>query len=192
MSVAIPCIHNFPEGNTNLHPSQQISGDPGTHDHSDRSPEPRLAIFPNTGGSPITLELSSRSGSRDSDGGIETNRSGAINCGNIDAFTQDGSPSSYPNSFATADCDLGSDPLICHICAIRFSRQADLKRHLGTSKVHASPKGPKCPMPGCRGVKRFTRLDNFKAHYVKMHGINRDEADAFIREWRARGGRGME
>ncbi|CUS12227.1 unnamed protein product [Tuber aestivum] len=179
--------HNFPEGSANLDPSHQTNVDPRTHNHGHRAPEPIPVIFPNAGDLPSTLELSSRSASPDSDGGIETNHSSAIHWGNIDAFTQDGSPLSplYPTPFATTDCDLGPDPLSCRPCGIRCSRPADLKRHLDTSRVHSRPKGPICQEPGCKSASRFTRVDNFKTHYVNIHGKSRDEADEVIREWKA-------
>ncbi|PUU79812.1 hypothetical protein B9Z19DRAFT_1063977 [Tuber borchii] len=79
------------------------------------------------------------------------------------------------------------DPLICS-CGANFGRQTDLERHLRTSKKHLKDsRGPVCPVSGCSYTSRFTRVDNFKAHYMKQHRMSYDEADSFIREWVDRG-----
>ncbi|KAG0643933.1 hypothetical protein HOY80DRAFT_1133481 [Tuber brumale] len=72
----------------------------------------------------------------------------------------------------------------CHICGIRFKRPADLYRHLKTTRKHRSPHGPVCPELGCKFTARFTRVDNFRAHYRRLHGKSDDEANWFIREWK--------
>ncbi|KAG0138662.1 hypothetical protein HOY82DRAFT_595094 [Tuber indicum] len=88
-----------------------------------------------------------------------------------------GSVIDYPSSGSHA----------CHICGIRCKRQADLYRHLTTAREHCAPQGPVCPELGCKYTARFTRVDNFRAHYRRQHGKRGDEADGFIQEWRDRG-----
>ncbi|KAG0138660.1 hypothetical protein HOY82DRAFT_534433 [Tuber indicum] len=73
------------------------------------------------------------------------------------------------------------------ICGIRCKRRADLYRHLKTARKHRAPHGPVCPEPGCKYTARFTRVDNFRAHYRRLHGKCGDEADLFIQEWKGRG-----
>jgi len=71
------------------------------------------------------------------------------------------------------------------ICEKTFGRWADLNRHLESSKRHnKDPRGPACPVDSCSHLSKFTRADNFKAHYIKQHGASSDEADAYIREWK--------
>lgn len=78
-------------------------------------------------------------------------------------------------------------PGVC-ICGSAFQRQTDMERHLRTSKEHSrGSRGLVCPMSGCRYTSRFTRVDNFKVHYMKQHGMSSDEANSYIREWRSRG-----
>lgn len=74
--------------------------------------------------------------------------------------------------------------IVC-TCGQRFQRPAALQRHLRTSKKHSAPRGPACPEPGCRSKRRFTRVDNFKAHFRKQHKKSNAEADNFIRDWRS-------
>ncbi|CAZ85074.1 unnamed protein product [Tuber melanosporum] len=190
MSRSNDIQHKFPEGGANLHSSHQTDGDLGPY--SDSYPDARPTTPPDAGNSPNILELSSWSSSPDSGGDIETNQPNALYWSNIIAFAGAGSPSNshYPIPFATAECDQGPDtldpkPLSCHMCRVRFGRSADLKRHMDTAKAHNPPKGPSCPVLGCKSVSKFTRLDNFKAHYVKMHSKSWEEAENFIQEWRA-------
>ncbi|KAG0643927.1 hypothetical protein HOY80DRAFT_1084169 [Tuber brumale] len=86
-----------------------------------------------------------------------------------------------------ADCS-SPGPHTCHMCGIKCWRPADLNRHLKTAGVHGDPDGPVCPEPGCRYTKRFSRLDNFKAHYKRLRRKSNNEADMFIQQWKARGG----
>ena len=91
-----------------------------------------------------------------------------------------GNPDTEPDSACP-------DPLICS-CGAKFGRRTDLERHLRTSKRHLKDsRGPVCPVSGCSYTSRFTRIDNFKAHYAKQHGMSHDEADSFIRDWMSRG-----
>lgn len=81
----------------------------------------------------------------------------------------------------------GPGPYICD-CEAKFGRLTDLERHRKTSKRHnINPDGIACPVDPCNYPSRFTRVDNFKVHYMKQHGMSSDEADAFIREWKDRG-----
>lgn len=82
----------------------------------------------------------------------------------------------------------GARPGPSYICSCgkAFGRQTDLDRHLRTSKNHRGPDGPTCPVSGCRYTTKFTRADNFKAHYRKQHGMGEEEADRFIRDWTSR------
>jgi len=74
---------------------------------------------------------------------------------------------------------------VCRRCKIGFKRQTDLERHWDTSKKHSpDPKGPSCPQSGCSYTARFTRPDNCKAHYKKLHGKSDEEADEFLQQWR--------
>jgi len=74
---------------------------------------------------------------------------------------------------------------VCHICGRGFKRQTDLERHLNTAKRHTPhPTGPACPQSGCRYTEKFTRPDNFKAHYKKQHRKGGEEADKIIQMWR--------
>ena len=74
------------------------------------------------------------------------------------------------------------------VCEKAFKRWGDLKRHLESSRGHnKDPRGPACPVSRCRHPGKFTRTDNFKAHYMKQHGASSDEADAYIQEWKNRG-----
>ncbi|KAG0138663.1 hypothetical protein HOY82DRAFT_534436 [Tuber indicum] len=73
---------------------------------------------------------------------------------------------------------------VCHICGIRCKRQADLNRHLKTTRKHRAPQGPVCPELGCKYTVRFTRVDNFRAHYRRLHGKRDDEVDVFIQGWK--------
>ncbi|KAG0138661.1 hypothetical protein HOY82DRAFT_595093 [Tuber indicum] len=68
-----------------------------------------------------------------------------------------------------------------------FKRQTDLNRHLKTARKHGAPQGPVCPEPGCKYTARFTRIDNFRAHFRRLHGKRCDEVDGFIQEWRGLG-----
>jgi len=68
-------------------------------------------------------------------------------------------------------------------CGQRILRLTDFRRHLRTSCMHNTPGGPACPEPGCRYTRKFTRIDNFKAHYRKKHGKSGAEADSFIQAW---------
>jgi len=69
-----------------------------------------------------------------------------------------------------------------------FKRPGDLERHLATSKIHGPAQGPSCPLGGCKfSKKKFTRLDNFKAHLVKQHRISMEEVGRYIRRWKERG-----
>ncbi|PUU76068.1 hypothetical protein B9Z19DRAFT_1195003 [Tuber borchii] len=78
----------------------------------------------------------------------------------------------------------GSGPYVCG-CGAKFGRPTDLERHRKTSKKHnKDPRGPACPIDPCNYHSRFTRVDNFKAHYMKQHGMSSDDADEFIREWK--------
>lgn len=84
----------------------------------------------------------------------------------------------------------GPGPYVCDVgvCRATFRRPTDLERHRKTSKKHNKvPRGPACPFNPCSYPSRFTRADNFKAHYMKQHGASNDEADEFIREWKERG-----
>ena len=76
-------------------------------------------------------------------------------------------------------------PYVCPECGKGCKRQTDLDRHLNTTKRHGEPKGPACPESDCRYTARFSRPDNFKAHYKNQHGKSDKEADEFIRQWRA-------
>ncbi|KAG0643926.1 hypothetical protein HOY80DRAFT_1013850 [Tuber brumale] len=183
--------HNFPEGSANIHPSHQTDRDPSCY--SDSYTCLRAITSPDAGDSHSILDPSSWSSSPDPGGDIETNQPNPLDWSGIIAFPEAGSPSNflYSNAFATADYDPGPDthdpkPLSCHECSKSFGRSADLKRHMDTARVHNHPKGPVCPVPGCKSVGRFTRFDNFKAHYVKMHSKSWDEAENFIQEWKAR------
>lgn len=71
-------------------------------------------------------------------------------------------------------------------CGKAFVRRTDLERHLRTSKNHRGSNGPTCPVSGCRYTAKFSRVDNFKVHYMKQHGMGREEADRFINDWRSR------
>ncbi|KAG0643929.1 hypothetical protein HOY80DRAFT_943582 [Tuber brumale] len=75
----------------------------------------------------------------------------------------------------------------CPICGIQCRRQADLYRHLKTAREHRAPHGPVCPELGCKFTARFTRVDNFRAHYRKQHGKSHDETDGFVQGWKGRG-----
>lgn len=74
---------------------------------------------------------------------------------------------------------------VCQECGKGCTRQTDLDRHLKTTKKHSDPSGPACPESGCKYPSRFTRVDNFKAHYKNQHKKSGKEADEFIRQWRA-------
>ncbi|KAG0643934.1 hypothetical protein HOY80DRAFT_997353 [Tuber brumale] len=87
-----------------------------------------------------------------------------------------GNVSNYPSPSSHA----------CHICGIRCKRLADLYRHLNTVRKHRAPQGPVCPELGCKHTVRFTRIDNFRAHYTRVHGKSGGEADRTIQEWRDR------
>lgn len=53
----------------------------------------------------------------------------------------------------------------------------------------SSSTGPACPVPGCTFAgQRFTRVDNFKVHYMRRHGKSQEEANIFIQEWKAGAG----
>ncbi|KAG0643932.1 hypothetical protein HOY80DRAFT_1084196 [Tuber brumale] len=85
-----------------------------------------------------------------------------------------------------ANCSiLGSHK--CRICGIQCKRQADLYRHLKTARKHRAPQGPVCPELSCKYTARFTRVDNFRAHYKRLHEKSDDEADEFIQEWKNQG-----
>ncbi|KAG0138664.1 hypothetical protein HOY82DRAFT_534437 [Tuber indicum] len=98
----------------------------------------------------------------------------------------------YPDSDISSLASLPHRPgsaahYACDICAKVFGRQTDLKRHKETSKMHETPSGIACPAPGCKYSGRFTRVDNFRIHYLRQHGKTNDEVDAFIAVWRAQG-----
>jgi len=72
------------------------------------------------------------------------------------------------------------------ICGQRFVRSIDFGRHLRTSRKHnGTPRGPACPEPGCRSTRKFTRVDNFKTHYLRNHRKSSAEADSVIQAWRS-------
>lgn len=77
---------------------------------------------------------------------------------------------------------------VCKECHTPFERAGDLQRHLDTTKNHGPAKGPSCPLGGCKYPhKKFTRIDNFKAHLVKRHGLSKAEAARYVRVWEEMG-----
>jgi hypothetical protein len=61
----------------------------------------------------------------------------------------------------------------CPLCSTTFSRNADLKRHLGSIHVHQHYY---CPVIGCdRGDRPFSRKDKLKEHEVRVHGISQSQ-----------------
>lgn len=89
---------------------------------------------------------------------------------------QDINPLEHRNSSTCADCDA------------LFKRPGDLQRHLVTARRHGPAKGPLCPIGGCKYPnKRFTRVDNLKAHLVKIHKVSAMEAARHIQRWRDSG-----
>ncbi|KAG0643924.1 hypothetical protein HOY80DRAFT_271903 [Tuber brumale] len=70
---------------------------------------------------------------------------------------------------------------------MKFGRETDLEPHKATSRKYNSTSGPACTEPGYKHPGRFTRVDNFRAHYRKQHKKTNEEAAAFIEEWRAQG-----
>lgn len=77
---------------------------------------------------------------------------------------------------------------ICHVCGAKCKRRQDLERHLKATKKHSKPEGPVCPEPGCRFKKRFTRVDNFRAHYMRQHGKDRYETNDSLQGWEPQDG----
>ncbi|PUU72870.1 hypothetical protein B9Z19DRAFT_1069434 [Tuber borchii] len=78
----------------------------------------------------------------------------------------------------------GPGRYVC-VCGVTFGRPTDLERHRRTSRKHnEDPRGPACPFDSCSHLSRFVRVDNFKAHFMKQHGMSRYDVDAFIRKWR--------
>ncbi|RPB04858.1 hypothetical protein L873DRAFT_1798687 [Choiromyces venosus 120613-1] len=72
-------------------------------------------------------------------------------------------------------------------CGQKFKRPTDLVRHWETAKKHGPPRGPLCPESGCKYTLRFSRTDNFKAHYKNKHKKTDEEADQFIKLWKDMG-----
>jgi len=97
----------------------------------------------------------------------------------------------YPNQPTHRNGDQDSEArrsrpgrVVC-VCGQRFQRRTNLEHHLMTSRRYNSPpRGPACPEPSCRHAQRFTRVDNFKSHYMRRHGKSGAEADSVIRDWR--------
>ncbi|KAG0138678.1 hypothetical protein HOY82DRAFT_620294 [Tuber indicum] len=79
-------------------------------------------------------------------------------------------------------------PAKCVECGELFGRPGDLARHLKTARVHSPPKGPLCPVEGCRYSKeRFTRWDNLRPHLEKIHKFSEDKAAGYVQWWKDEG-----
>ena len=104
-----------------------------------------------------------------------------------------GQPMQDNNKPATVVDNSNPDVYRCPECGKKCKRQTDLERHLNTAKRHKpQPSGPACPERGCRYPLRFTRADNFKAHYKKQHEKSGEEAEEVIQQWKdSDGGRGL-
>lgn len=95
-------------------------------------------------------------------------------------------PTRYDEEGGTVADHPNSDSHICS-CGAEFGRRTDLERHERTARKHNDPSGPACPKRGCSFTSKFTRVDNFKAHYVKQHRATSGEAEAYIRWWNDQG-----
>ncbi|KAG0643922.1 hypothetical protein HOY80DRAFT_943537, partial [Tuber brumale] len=71
------------------------------------------------------------------------------------------------------------------ICGCVFTRRESLRRHLNEAGFHCGPMELACPEPGCERRRNFTRVANFRIHYMKMHGKSDDEAYRFLQEWKS-------
>ncbi|CUS12231.1 unnamed protein product, partial [Tuber aestivum] len=178
--------HSFPRGSANLHSSHETDGDPGPHNPCAHSPKPWQAAPPNGGNPSDTWDPHSSSNPRNSHPGtIELSPNH-----NMADFAPWPPPADVPTCHGEEQDHVaghsGLPRWVCNPCKAIFKRQTDLDRHFRTSRRHSAPSGPACRERGCRlAGARFTRVDNFKAHYRKQHGKTDVEADIFIREWKA-------
>ncbi|PWW77073.1 hypothetical protein C7212DRAFT_184454, partial [Tuber magnatum] len=177
--------HNFREGNANLHSSNQSDGDFGAYGYGDSSPEHGTTIPPDTGSSHMSLEPPRQSGGPDWDTASGSQSQGShpdLTTGNVAP-----PPPPPPHRPARPGRKRGkaanspsAGPRACHTCEIKFKRHSDLDRHLKAARKHSVPGGPVCPEIGCKHTTRFTRVDNFRAHYRRQYRKGDYEANRFI------------
>ncbi|PWW77070.1 hypothetical protein C7212DRAFT_278372 [Tuber magnatum] len=177
--------HNLPEGSANLYSCHQSNGDLVAYDYGDSGPERGIIVLLDELDSHGSLEPPPQTGGADLGSRLETSHTSFTNLSNTDG-------NSLAQEPRWANCQMYPSHLprslhACNTCGIKCKRQSDLDRHLKTARKHSVPGGPVCPETRCKYRARFTRVDNFKAHYKKQHGKSDDETDEFIQEWKARG-----
>jgi len=59
-----------------------------------------------------------------------------------------------------------------------------MERHQRTARIHGGGRGraPACPVKSCRFTSKFTRADNFRVHCRKMHRMDTDEIERYLKE----------
>lgn len=85
-----------------------------------------------------------------------------------------------------AEADDPSQGFYLCYCGAQFRHQTDFDRHQQPLRRYDSTELA-CPMPGC-GFAGWMKADNFKTHYMRLHGKSQEEANKVIQGWRAETG----